>query len=209
MNAQPEYFRPHHRLRMRKSSTIVLVALLAVSTIAVAIVGVDTIFNKLVLYVRVARLYSQDPPRKIVMPLQVPKDQIANTWQAPRGANRLHEGQDIFAPRGTPTYSATRGYIYNIGQNGLGGQTVSVIGAGGRVYYYAHFDSYASGISEGDYVTPQTVLGYVGTTGNAQGTPPHLHFGVYTPTGAINPLPLLTDRPAEKEKRKQGKRGRG
>ncbi len=46
----------------------------------------------------------------------------------------------------------------------------------------------------GDRVTTRTVLGYVGTTGNAQGTPPHLHFGVYTFNGAINPLPLLTDR---------------
>ena len=204
MNAQREYFPPHQRLRMRRSSTIVLVALLAVLTMAVAVVGVERIANKFVLYVKVARLYTQDPPPKIVMPLEVPKKQIANTWHAARGANRLHEGQDIFAPRGTPTYSATRGYIYNIGQNGLGGQTVSVIGAGGRVYYYAHFDSYAPGISEGDYVTPKTVLGYVGTTGNAQGTPPHLHFGVYTTTGAINPLPLLTDRP-EPEK-PQGKK---
>jgi len=42
------------------------------------------------------------------------------------------------------------------------------------------------------------VLGYVGTTGNADGTPPHLHFGVYTTTGAIDPLPLLTDRPQDK-----------
>lgn len=84
-----------------------------------------------------------------------------------------------------------------------------MIGAGGRVYYYAHFDSYAPGIAEGDYVTPQTVLGYVGTTGNAQGTPPHLHFGVYTPTGAINPLPLLTDRPEpEKGKRTKGEEGK-
>jgi len=205
MNALREYFHPLQR--MRRTSTIVLVALLAALTLAVTVVGVDRIANKFMLYVRVARLYTQDPPAKIVMPLQVPKNQIANTWHAQRGANRLHEGQDIFAPRGTPTYSATRGYIYNIGQNGLGGQTVSVIGAGGRVYYYAHFDSYAPGISEGDYVTPQTVLGYVGTTGNAQGTPPHLHFGVYTSTGAINPLPLLADRPAEK--RIKGKRGRG
>lgn len=194
---------------MRRSSTIVLVAFLAVLTLAVAVVGVERIANKFVLYVRVARLYGQDPPRTIVMPLQVPKKQIANTWHAPRGSNRLHEGQDIFAPRGTPTYSATRGYIYNIGQNGLGGQTVSVIGAGGRVYYYAHFDSYAPGIAEGDYVTPQTVLGYVGTTGNAQGTPPHLHFGVYTSAGPINPLPLLTDRTAKKEKGSKAKRGRG
>ncbi|HJS23180.1 MAG TPA: M23 family metallopeptidase, partial [Pyrinomonadaceae bacterium] len=73
-------------------------------------------------------------------------------------------------------------------------QTVSVIGSGGRVYYYAHLDSYAKGIEVGDRVTTRTVLGYVGTTGNAQGTPPHLHFGVYTMTGAINPLPLLSDR---------------
>lgn len=210
MNAQREYSLPHQRLRMKRSSAIVLVGLLTVLTLTVAVVGVERIANKFVLYVRVARLYTQDPPRKIVMPLQVSKKQIANTWHAPRGANRLHEGQDIFAPHGTPTYSATRGYIYSIGQNGLGGQTVSVIGAGGRVYYYAHFDSYAPGISEGDYVTPQTVLGYVGTSGNAQGTPPHLHFGVYTPTGAIDPLPLLADRTApEKPERKPVKRGKG
>jgi murein DD-endopeptidase MepM/ murein hydrolase activator NlpD len=193
---------------MRRSRTIVLVALLAGLTLAVTVVGVERIADKLVLYVRVARLYTQDPPQRIAMPLPVPKKQIANTWHAPRGSNRQHEGQDIFAPRGTPAYSATRGYIYNIGQNGLGGQTVSVVGAGGRVYYYAHFDSYAPGISEGDYVTPQTVLGYVGTTGNAQGTPPHLHFGIYTSTGPINPLPLLTDRTGEKVKREKGERGK-
>jgi murein DD-endopeptidase MepM/ murein hydrolase activator NlpD len=192
---------------MRKQYAIALVTLLAALTLTVGVLGVERIANKFVLYVRVARLYAQDPPRKILMPLQMPKTGIANTWHAPRGANRLHEGQDIFAPRGTPTYSATQGYIFNIGQNRLGGQTVSVIGAGGRIYYYAHFDSYAPGIAEGDYVTPQTVLGYVGTTGNAQGTPPHLHFGVYTTTGAINPLPLLTERPEpEKPERKTGKR---
>ena len=205
MNAQLEHSRSHQRFRMRKSYFILLVVLLALLTLPVAAVGVERIANKLLLYVRVVRLYTEDPPRKIMMPLQVSKKQIANTWHAPRSADRLHKGQDIFAPRGTPTYSATRGYIYNIGHNKLGGQTVSVIGAGGRVYYYAHFESYAPGISEGDYVTPQTILGYVGTSGNAQGTPPHLHFGVYTPTGAIDPLPLLTDR-TEPEKGKMGKR---
>lgn len=193
MNTQQGHVHPPHQFRMRKSFTI-SVALLALLTLTVAVVDFESIANKLVLYVKVTRLYTQDPPTKILMPLHVSKSRIANTWHAPRGINRLHEGQDIFAPRGTPTYSATRGYIYNIGQNRVGGQTVSVIGAGGRVYYYAHLDSYAPGISEGDYVTPETVLGYVGTTGNAQGTPPHLHFGVYTPTGAINPLPLLTER---------------
>jgi len=75
-----------------------------------------------------------------------------------------------------------------------------VIGAGGRTYYYAHLEAYAPHLAEGDYVTTQTLLGYVGTTGNAAGTPPHLHFGVYeSMRGAMNPLPLLSDRPEEKK----------
>ncbi|MBC8028603.1 MAG: M23 family metallopeptidase [Pyrinomonadaceae bacterium] len=156
----------------------------------------DKLAGKLVFYVHVAQLYAKEPDQKIAMPVQdVSKSQIANTWHAARGTDRLHEGQDIFAPQGTPVLSATEGYIASIGENRLGGQTVSVVGAGGRVYYYAHLDSYAPHITEGDWVTTQTVLGYVGTTGNAAGTPPHLHFGVYAPGGAMNPLPLLNDRP--------------
>lgn len=161
----------------------------ALGTIAGAIA------NKVVLYVNVARLYTKSPDQVLAMPVKdVKKKQVANTWHAPRGADRKHQGQDIFAPRGTPIFSATDGYVIRIGENRLGGQTVSVIGAGGRVYYYAHLDSYAPEIEAGDYVTTKSVLGYVGTTGNAAGTPPHLHFGVYAPGGAINPLPLLSDR---------------
>jgi peptidoglycan LD-endopeptidase LytH len=153
--------------------------------------------DTLLFYARVARLYTQTPESRIAMPLaEVSKKQIADTWQAPRGVARRHEGQDIFAPKGTPVFSATNGYVYKVGSNNLGGQIVSVIGSGGRVYYYAHLDAYASGLEVGDRVSTRTVLGYVGTTGNAQGTPPHLHFGVYTVSGAINPLPLLTDRTA-------------
>ena len=159
------------------------------------VAGVVT--DRLRFYARVARLYTQEPDSRIAMPLQdVTKRRIADTWGAPRGDGRRHEGQDIFAPRGTPILSATNGYVYKIGENNLGGQTVSVIGSGGRVYYYAHLDSYAPGLEVGDRVSTRTVLGFVGTTGNAQGTPPHLHFGVYTFNGAINPLPLLTDRTA-------------
>ena len=168
----------------------------AVALLLLTVTGVTgLITDKLRFYVRVARLYSQEPDRRLAMPLEdVTKRQISDTWGAPRGTGRSHEGQDIFAPKGTPVLSATRGFVYNIGENNLGGQTVSVIGAGGRVYYYAHLDKYAPGLEEGDRVTTNTVLGYVGTTGNAQGTPPHLHFGIYTGSGAINPLPLLTDR---------------
>jgi murein DD-endopeptidase MepM/ murein hydrolase activator NlpD len=152
--------------------------------------------DKLVFFVHVAQLYTREPDKKLAMPVQdVEKKAIANTWHAPRDGGRLHEGQDIFAPRGTPIFAAADGYVARIGDNSLGGQTVSVIGAGGRTYYYAHLESYAPHLAEGDYVTTQTLLGYVGTTGNAAGTPPHLHFGVYEPGGAMNPLPLLSDRP--------------
>jgi murein DD-endopeptidase MepM/ murein hydrolase activator NlpD len=152
-----------------------------------------------VFFIHVAQLYTMDPDKQLAMPVQdVEKKAIANTWHAPRDGGRLHEGQDIFAPRGTPIFSATEGYVAHIGDNSLGGQTVSVVGAGGRTYYYAHLESYAPHLSEGDWVTTQTLLGYVGTTGNAAGTPPHLHFGVYEPGGAMNPLPLLNDRPKDK-----------
>ena len=171
--------------------------LVVVFVILVLVFVITGASDKLVFYARVAKLYSQSPDTRLAMPLEnISKRAIADTWQAPRGTDRRHEGQDIFAARGTPILSATRGIIYNFGENNLGGQTVSVIGSGGRVYYYAHLDAYARGIKVGDWVTTRTVLGYVGTTGNAQGTPPHLHFGIYTPTGAINPLPLLTDRTA-------------
>jgi murein DD-endopeptidase MepM/ murein hydrolase activator NlpD len=175
--------------RLTKVSLVLLVTVL--------IVVATGLSDKLIFYARVARLYTQSPDSKIAMPLEdVARREVTDTWQAPRGVGRRHEGQDIFAPKGTPILSATNGYIYKIGENNLGGQTVSVISSGGRIYYYAHLDSYARGIEVGDRVTTRTVLGYVGTTGNAQGTPPHLHFGIYTLTGAINPLPLLTDRVA-------------
>lgn len=191
MNAQPGNLNNHHNVSMKRS--VILLSVFSFLILVGSVTGiVHALGDGLLFYVRVARLYAADPPAKISMPVPgVTKKQIANTWKAPRKTNRRHEGQDIFAKRGTPVYSATRGYVYRIGENTLGGQTVSVIGAGGRVYYYAHLDSYAEGLAEGDYVTPQTKLGSVGTTGNAQGTPPHLHFGVYTPSGAIDPLLLL------------------
>jgi len=177
-------------------TALLLFAFLLLGSLTGISAAAGRIADKFVLYVHIARLYTKEPDQTIAMPLEdVSKKQIADTWHAPRGSDRLHEGQDIFAPRGTPVLSATEGYIVNIGENNLGGQTVSVIGAGGRTYYYAHLDSYAPQIAEGDYVTTKTLLGYVGTTGNAGGTPPHLHFGVYASGGAMNPLPLLSDRP--------------
>ena len=63
---------------------------------------VDKVAGKVVLYVHVARLYTSEPDQKLAMPVEdISTKQVANTWHAPRGTDRLHEGQDIFAPRGT------------------------------------------------------------------------------------------------------------
>jgi murein DD-endopeptidase MepM/ murein hydrolase activator NlpD len=145
---------------------------------------------------KVALLSAKEADQQLAVPVEgVRLKQIADSWRAPRSGGRLHEGQDIFAARGTQVRSATAGYVVRVGESPLGGNTVFVAGAGGRRYYYAHLDSYAAGLAVGDYVTRGTVLGYVGTTGNAAGAQPHLHFGVYTPQGAIDPLPLFTDSP--------------
>ncbi len=144
---------------------------------------------------RAAALYAREPDAQLPVPVEgVRVKQISNTWGAPRSEGRQHQGQDIFAKRGTPVLSATEGYVWRVGENRLGGNTVTIIGAGGRAYYYAHLDGYAPGLAAGQYVQLGTLLGFVGTTGNAAGTPPHLHFAVYTPQGAIDPLPLLADR---------------
>ncbi len=186
----------HPRFTMKRNwKALVVVGAVLFLLVVTGVAG--AIADTVVFYARVAKLYTEEPHSKIKMPVEdVAKREVTDTWGAPRSGGRQHEGQDIFAPKGTRILSATNGYVYKIGENNLGGQTVSVISSGGRVYYYAHLDAYAPGLEVGDPVTTRTLLGFVGTTGNAQGTPPHLHFGVYGFGGAINPLPLITDRTA-------------
>jgi peptidoglycan LD-endopeptidase LytH len=139
---------------------------------------------------------------EVLMPVEgVYTSQVADTWGAARSEGRTHEGTDIFAPAGTPIYSATPGYVYRIGTSPVGGNVVSVIGGAGVRYYYAHLSEFAEGLEEGQYVTPETLLGYVGNTGNAISTPPHLHLGIYAGDSyltcdweAENPYSLLVDR---------------
>ncbi|HYP53092.1 MAG TPA: M23 family metallopeptidase [Pyrinomonadaceae bacterium] len=156
--------------------------------------------RRLALPFKAAALYAREPDGELRLPVEGARlEQLKDSWHAGRSGGRLHEGQDIFAPRGTPVYSATEGYVVRLGENSLGGNVVFVLGAGGRSYYYAHLDSHAPGLAVGDYVTTETLLGHVGTSGNAAGTPPHLHFGVYARGGPLNPLPLLTDRESDKK----------
>jgi len=107
---------------------------------------------------------------------------------------RRHHGVDIFAPRGTPVVAVVEGYAQS-GTNELGGNVVWLHdGVRGRTLYYAHLDRWA--VEGNVQVQPGDTLGYVGTTGNARTTPPHLHFGIYD-DGPVDPEPfLLPDDPA-------------
>ncbi|MDO8826151.1 M23 family metallopeptidase [Methylophaga sp.] len=111
------------------------------------------------------------------------------------GGARQHHGVDIFAKKGTPVTAVVDGYV-RTGTGDRGGKYVwlsgSMIGLGSARYYYAHLDSFA--VESGDRVKKGEILGYVGNTGNAITTPPHLHFGIYS-GGPVDPAPFLKPEP--------------
>ena len=140
------------------------------------------------------RLASMAAPSELPVPVRgVEPRGLRDTWHGARSEGRKHEGIDIFAKRGTAVTSSTEGVVLRVSTNRLGGQVVWVLGPGGQRHYYAHLDRYAD-IADGQRVRAGTVLGYVGTSGNAAGTPPHLHYGIYEAGGAINPYPMLRAR---------------
>ena len=121
---------------------------------------------------------------------------FVDTFLAPRMPGteyeHLHQGTDIFAPAGTPLLACERGVITKMGSDVLGGIKLWLVGESGARYYYAHLSAFADGIKNGDVVEAGTIVGYVGNTGNAVGTPSHLHFEIHPGAGpAVNPFPLL------------------
>ena len=118
--------------------------------------------------------------RGLMVPvLGVTVDHLSDTFNEPRGEERVHRAIDIMAPRGTPVLAADNGTIIRVSSNTLGGKTIYAIDPSRRlVYYYAHLDHYDVIAYTGKVVAKGDVIGYVGTTGNARGGPPHLHFQV-------------------------------
>jgi len=115
----------------------------------------------------------------LAFPVQPGTDRdIGSRFGAPRDAGaRSHHGIDIFAKRGTPVVAAASGVVSRVNETNLGGKVVWLRDVSGNSLYYAHLDSQA--VSSGTRVSAGDTLGFVGNTGNARTTPPHLHFGVY------------------------------
>jgi murein DD-endopeptidase MepM/ murein hydrolase activator NlpD len=119
------------------------------------------------------------------------KPNIGSFWGDGRDeGSRKHEGVDIFATKHTPAIAAANGTVTSVRENTLGGLVV-FMRPDGRDYtlYYAHLDKQL--VQDGQTVRTGDTLGLVGNTGNARTTPSHLHFGIYTNGGAIDPLAFV------------------
>lgn len=162
----------------------------ATATVTTTDVSTDVVTKKKRM---VADVMKAGNPTYVVPVSGVVTRSLVDTWGALRSEGRSHEGIDIFAKRNTPVVAAVGGRIVRIGLSERGGKIVWVQGEDGYRHYYAHLEDF-SDHQRGDRVRRGETIGYVGNSGNAVTTPPHLHYGVYAHDGAINPYPLLTGR---------------
>ena len=141
--------------------------------------------------------------RRLLVPVKgVDSRSLVDNFEEGRG-KRKHEAIDILAPRGTPVVAVDDGRVARLFTSAAGGLTVYQFDREEKfIYYYAHLDSYAAGLTPGGALKRGDVVGYVGTTGNAPKNTPHLHFTIFR-TGPekkwwkgipVNPYPFLTDR---------------
>jgi peptidoglycan LD-endopeptidase LytH len=138
----------------------------------------------------------------LIVPVRgIAPTQLRDTYDEQRGGgSRTHEALDIPAPRGTPVLSATGGRVLKLFESKAGGHMVYAADSSERfILMYAHLDSYANGLVEGQPLTRGQVLGAVGTTGNAPPNLPHLHFAIARSNDVkvwwkgmpVNPYPVL------------------
>jgi murein DD-endopeptidase MepM/ murein hydrolase activator NlpD len=142
--------------------------------------------------------------RRLAMPVQGfdPRN-LQDNFNDMRGGVRRHEALDIMAARGTPVIAVDDGAVAKLFRSIAGGITVYQFDPSQNfIYYYAHLDSYRDGLKEGEVVRRGDVIGYVGSTGNAPASAPHLHFTMFElgpdrkwwRGKAMNPYPFLVAR---------------
>ncbi|MGH3041761.1 MAG: peptidoglycan DD-metalloendopeptidase family protein [Gaiellaceae bacterium] len=109
-----------------------------------------------------------------------------------------HHGIDIFAAHGTPLVAVADGSLFNVGRNDVGGNRLWLRDTAGNEFYYAHLSGFSPLARDGAIVRAGDVIGFVGDTGDAAGTPPHLHFELHPPElrhlgydGVVDPYPYL------------------
>jgi murein DD-endopeptidase MepM/ murein hydrolase activator NlpD len=127
-----------------------------------------------------------EPPPSGGMICPVPGSAFVDSWGAPRPQGWAHQGVDMMAPSGTPIVAPVSGNVVHRG-NSVGGLAFHLTGDDGRYYYGAHLSAYG----QAGNVAAGTVIGYVGNTGDAQYTAPHLHLEIHIGGSAVNPYPYV------------------
>jgi murein DD-endopeptidase MepM/ murein hydrolase activator NlpD len=117
---------------------------------------------------------------KLMVPVEgIKYAQLSDNFDQPRGTERHHEALDIMAPTGTKVFAVADGKVVKLFNSKPGGLTVYEFDTTEKfAYYYAHLDRYADGLKEGAPIKRGDLIGYVGSTGNANPAAPHLHFAV-------------------------------
>lgn len=148
----------------------------------------------------------QNPPANVqpeltkrgyVFPVYGPAS-FSDDFRAGRASTGWHHGNDIFAPFGAPILAVTDGELFLVGWNTIGGNRLWLRDGDGNEFYYAHLSAFSPVARDGARVRAGDVIGFVGNSGDALGTPPHLHFEVHPVgllwlgyDGVVNPYPYL------------------
>jgi murein DD-endopeptidase MepM/ murein hydrolase activator NlpD len=134
-----------------------------------------------------------------VFPVYGPSS-FVDTFGAARGdiSSGWHHGDDVFAPLGAPILAVATGTVFSVGWNPVGGNRLWLRDGKGNLFYFAHLSAFTPLAVNGSKVNAGDVLGFVGNTGDAQGTPYHLHFEIHPVgllgegyDGAVNPTSYL------------------
>ncbi|HEX6219819.1 MAG TPA: M23 family metallopeptidase [Acidimicrobiia bacterium] len=149
-----------------------------------------------------------EPPFEVVFPQEISKTYFSSSYGDYRSGGRRHKGNDLMAPRLTEVYAVADGIVFHVGINRLSGRNLKVDHGGGWESYYLHLNNdnpgtddgdapwsltVAPGIEEGTAVKAGQLIGWVGDSGNAEGTAPHTHFELHRDGYAINPYSILRD----------------
>jgi len=132
-----------------------------------------------------------------VFPVYGPSS-FSDDFRAGRADTGWHHGNDVFAPLGAPVLAVTDGTLFLVGWNTIGGNRFWLRDLQGNEFYYAHLSAFSPLAKDGEHVRAGDVIGFVGATGDAAGTPTHLHFEVHPASllwmgydGVIDPYPYL------------------